>query len=743
MLHSLLKRQLKKLGLDDLDPPRAEAWRQLVAQISQSYSGADEDRYLLERSLDISSTEMQELYDQVRASSESQLAQERDKLRESEERYRRLVQTAPVMIFSLSVDGATVTSLNRAFERMTGWTCDQWLGQPLASLIHPQDLAHADARIQQALRDESPPAFELRLLAHSGEYLDAELTLTQLVERETGSGILGIAHDVGARKRVQEALRSAKDSAEAASLAKSDFLANISHEIRTPLNAIIGLTSLLLDSPLQSELASYVQTIRSSGDTVLALINDLLDFSKIDSGMMELEEQPVSLRDCLAGPLDLVAAEAESKGLELGCRLETSCPEVVIGDVTRLRQILVNLLSNAVKFTRAGEVRVTARCRELADDRLELELAVRDTGIGIAQDKTEKIFQSFSQADASTSRKYGGTGLGLTISQRLTELMGGRIRVESEPGKGSTFFCTVQVRRAAETDRPAVARKAGRKIDRHLGRRLPLRILVAEDNVVNQRVAQLLLRRMGYRADLAADGEEVIDCLKRQRYDVVLMDVQMPHLDGLEATRRIHQLWQGARCPRIVAMTAAAGLGDRERCFDAGMDDFVGKPIRTEELQAALIRGARARGIEPAPAGDVRAQPAGDTVAPAAGPSPDLGPRTEGLKVRTDLELLGPRMLREIIDKFLHTAQQQEAAIRLAIDRDDPAALAVAAHGLKGSSATVGAARMAEICKQLERSGRDGSVAGAGERLAELKRELDRVSTFFRRHAARAPDGER
>ncbi len=754
MLNPRLERQLKQLGLTAEDPPDERLWRQLLERLSQAFDRSEEEHQHLEQSLEISSIEMRDVLESVKASSESRIASERDKLRESEERYRQLVQTAPEVIFSLSADGATISSLNEAFETLSGWTCDRWLGRPLASLIHPQDLAHADARIQQTLRGESPPAFELRLLTRSGEYLDAELTMTRLVEGERVSGILGIAHDVGDRKRVQQALRSAKDAAETASQAKSDFLANMSHEIRTPLNAIIGLTSLLLDGSLESELANYVETIRSSGDTVLALINDILDFSKIESGMMELEEQPFSLKDCLTGPLDLVAAEAEAKGLELGCQLETSCPEVVVGDVTRLRQILVNLLSNAVKFTKEGEVRVTARCRDKSEDGLELELAVRDTGIGFAPDKMERIFQSFSQADASTSRKYGGTGLGLTISQRLAELMGGRIWAESEPGRGSTFFCTVRARRAGAGERPAAARKAGRKIDRHLGRRMPLRILVAEDNVVNQRVAQLLLQRMGYRADLAADGNEVIDCLKRQRYDLVLMDVQMPHLDGLEATRLIHQQWQGEERPRIVATTAIARPGDQERCFAAGMDDFVGKPIRTEDLQAALIRGARARGHPEGGQTERREPPA------IAGMSTDMaklesaGPvqvadlndglklQNDGLRVRTDLELLGPRMLREIIDKFLDTAQHQETAIRRAIDGNDPAALAVAAHGLKGSSATVGAARMADICKQLERSGRDGSIAGAAERLTELKRELDRVSTFFRRHAARAPRPE-
>ncbi len=740
MLHPTLERQLKKLGMTAAELPQdAGGWRRLLDRISLTYKDSDEDRYLLERSLTISSREMQELNETVRHSSESRIASERDKLRASEERYRKLVQTAPEVILSLSVD-STITSLNQAFERLTGSSCDTWLGRPLASLIHPQDLAHADERVQQVLKGQNTPAFELRILTASGDYFDAELTMTQLVEGGKISGLLGIAHDVTDRKRVQRGLRSAKDAAETASMAKSDFLANMSHEIRTPLNAIIGLTSLLLDSPLEPEVSSYVETIRSSGDTVLALINDILDFSKIESGMMELEEQPFDLRDLLAGPMDLIASEAEEKGLELSSKLEVSCCEVVIGDVTRVRQILVNLLSNAVKFTSRGEVQVTARCRQAGEGLLDLDLAVRDTGIGISSEKMEAIFQSFSQADASTSRRYGGTGLGLAISQRLAELMGGTIWAESEPGEGSTFHCTVRVRHADEQVQPASAPPGKGRIDRDLGRRMPLRILVAEDNVINQKVLLMLLQRIGYRADLAADGLEVIDCLKRQRYDVVLMDVQMPHLDGLEATRQIRRRWQGEESPRIIATTAAALSGDRERCLAAGMDDFVSKPIRAEDLQAALARGARALGREPTPATDQRTDET--SAAPAAAcASEDRGNPSDDLRVRTDIRLLEPRMLREIINNFLDATIELEAKIRLAVDRQDPSALAAAAHELKGSSATVGAARMAEICKQLERGGHHGSLEGAGERLAELRRERDRVSTFFRRHAERAVEG--
>ena len=547
---------------------------------------------------------------------------------------------------------------------------------------------------------------------------------------------------------------SEAEAAEAASLAKGEFLANMSHEIRTPLNAIIGLTSLLLDKRLDTEIAAHVETIRSSGDSVLALINDILDFSKIEAGKMELEEQPFNLRDCLSGPVDLMAAEAEDKGLALAYSIDESCPETVIGDVTRVWQILVNLISNSIKFTDTGEVTISVRCRPRSAVRLELEFAVRDSGVGIANDKLETIFRSFSQADASTSRRYGGTGLGLAISQRLSELMGGQIRVESQLGRGSTFYFTVQVRPADPASQPAARTSTSgmSSIDHTLGQRLPLRILVAEDNVVNQKVALLLLQRMGYRADLAADGEEVLECLERQLYDVVLMDVQMPELDGLETTRRIHRRWRPDQRPRIVAMTAAVLAEDRTQCLAAGMDDFVSKPIRTEELQAALRRSAprtATRDADPAPArsdAEPRQPKSPETARPDAAPPTDAVSEAalgDDLKVRTDLTLLGPKMLGEILHQFLHNADQHESEIRLAIERRDAESMQHAAHSLKGASATVGAARMAKICNELEIAARHGSLEGAEARSRLLSVELDRVRKFFRRQAQSQPaDGE-
>ncbi|MEY4939505.1 MAG: hypothetical protein RIQ93_1240, partial [Verrucomicrobiota bacterium] len=638
-----------------------------------------------------------------------------------EAQFRFIFDNVPVGVSSvIRGENRDSTWLNPAFLAICGLQrgeADVPVG--LREFTHPEDLVRQDNLRRRIDRGETNEFnVEKRYLRPDGAVVWVLLT-TRVYRDETGriQQEVSTVVDINEQKLKSEELRRAKEAAEAANLAKSQFLAMMSHEIRTPMNGVIGMTSLLLDSRLTQEQSDYVETIRQSGDALLTIINNILDFSKIESNHFELEEVDFSVRECVEAALDLLAPRVAEQGLDLLYEISDSVPGTVRGDPTRLRQVLVNLLGNAVKFTPRGEVALSVLGRPGSGRRLQLVFAVRDTGVGIPVEGMTRLFQAFSQVDASTTRRFGGTGLGLVISKRLTELMGGSMRVESEVGKGSTFTFTVFVdavesrsrswpqsgrsplagRHLLVIDDNATSRRilnelaggwgmsaraatsgaealgwllAGEVFDvaildlhmpemdgmrlareirqlrdaaklplvlltSHVGREnvaepslfaafltkpakpnqlfdalcglfkdepalarslsayplvaaaaaapmRPERVLLAEDNAVNQKVASLILAKLGYRTDIVADGNEVLEAVQRQHYDIIVMDVQMPEMDGLTASRRIHRLWPNREDrPWIIALTANAMQGDREACIAAGMDDYISKPVGT------------------------------------------------------------------------------------------------------------------------------------------------------------------
>jgi PAS domain S-box-containing protein len=637
-------------------------------------------------------------------------------LREEEDRWRLLTDTVSEPIATVDAQGR-IEVANRAMELLFERSRAELAGTPMQDLVAP---AHWETLRGLLHPDASGQSVQMAALRRDGHEFPVEAAVAMWRGRE-GERYTLMLHDATRRQMVEQALRGARQAAEAAARAKADFLANMSHEIRTPMNAVIGMTQLLGDTPLTAEQEDYAKTIRASGEHLMTIINDILDYSKIEAGKVELEQSPVDLRGCVEECLGIVARRAAEKGLETGTIFSDAVPEAILGDPARLRQVLLNLLSNAVKFTAKGEVVVHVDAKPLGGGRHEVHVAVADTGIGIPPDRFDRLFKSFSQVDSSTTRTYGGTGLGLAISKRLVELMGGRIWAESREGQGSTFNFTITAEQTAMPEaprrRPADAPSLqGRRVlvvdDNATNRRIlraqlgkwglvaeeatngqealdrlaaapfdvalvdhqmpgmdgvtlcerahqahprlallvvssvggkpegwdrpglgisafltkpvrasdlldsilsalgerpspapaapppvvsatppssrrGLRVLLAEDNVVNQKVALKMLERLGVAADVANNGEEAVAALQAKPYDVVFMDVQMPRMDGLEATRRIRGLALPQR-PVIVAMTAHAMPGDRERCLEAGMDDYITKPVRLEALDGVL-----------------------------------------------------------------------------------------------------------------------------------------------------------
>jgi PAS domain S-box-containing protein len=750
--------------------------------------------------------------------------------------YEALVQWSPNAIALLDPEGA-VNSWNPAAEQLFGYTAEEAIGRHIDDLVATDASVRveAEAETRQGMGGELVHVITKRT-HKDGTLIDVEIFGAPVTVGDEAVGLYALYHDIGE-------LQSAREEAEAATEAKSAFLATMSHEIRTPLNAVIGMTGLLLDTELGAEQRHFAEVIRGSGDALLGVINDILDFSKIEAGRLELEAAALDLRGCIESALELVAPAAAHKGIDLAYDLDPKAPTGVVGDLTRLRQILINLLNNAVKFTERGEVVVTVKAEPIdADDRHRLTFAVRDTGIGIAEDRRGRLFESFSQVDPSTTRRYGGTGLGLAISNRLVELMGGTMSVESSLGEGSIFRFTIVAEAAHLPPRAfegAVASLRGKRVlivddnatnrdiltrqatmwgmdarqtgspaealdwirggkrfdvvildqqmpemdgltlaeeigrvgkdlplvmltsidsidassaaalagyltkpvrpsqlfdalmglfgvgfaesaeraavvaepDEHLAERLPLRILVVEDNAVNQQLALLLLQKVGYRADVAANGVEALEALERQPYDVVLMDVEMPEMDGLEATRQIRRMAPVEPRPRIIAVTAKALQGERELCLRAGMNDYLTKPIRLHELIEALRRDE------------------GPTEVPAA---PAVDPDVLGRFIAS-LGTRGAESAVSLIDTFLDHAPGQLASLRQAMQLREAEDARREAHTLKSNAAAFGATALEAMCRELESVAEGHALDRGADLVPRITSELERVTRELER----------
>ena len=514
-------------------------------------------------------------------------------LRDSEARLSAIVNAAVDGIITVDEHGV-IESVNPAISRIFGYEAGELIGQYAGMLMSDPLRVQFNHFLREYTQTGRSKIIGAGREIEGGRRKDGTVFPVYLGVSEVRLGektmFTSILRDITERKLIEQELKRARDAAMESSRLKSEFLSNMSHEIRTPMNAIIGMTDLLLDTELSAEQRDYAETVKAGAATLLSIINDIFDFSKIDAGKLTVDSIDLDPAAEVQGVLDLLAEQAHAKSLKLELVIPADIPRALEGDAGKIRQVLTNLVGNAVKFTEQGEVSVRLQKQTETDTQVVLYFGVADTGIGIGEEDRNKLFQPFSQVDGSSTRKYGGAGLGLAICQRLVEAMQGAIGCESEPGKGSLFWFTVPLRKKPDDSTASIpATSAPPQASPAQEPQTPLRLLIAEDNSINQKIALRLLDKLGYAADAVSNGKEACEAVRRAAYDIIFMDVQMPEMDGHEATREIRRLTaNGQRRPIIIAMTAHAAEADRQQCLEAGMDDYLCKPIRLEDLSAKL-----------------------------------------------------------------------------------------------------------------------------------------------------------
>ncbi|MBI5582881.1 MAG: PAS domain S-box protein [Deltaproteobacteria bacterium] len=657
-----------------------------------------------------------------------------------EEKHRLIVEHANEAI--LITQEGYPKLVNPKMVEITGFDPKTLYAQPIFEIVHPEDRELVrDRHVRRSRGEDVPAVYPFRIIDRQGQVKWLEINAMRL-EWDGHPATLSLLTDITDRqadeekhrlakiemeslnRQLSEAIERAQEmafQAETANVAKSQFLANMSHEIRTPMNGIIGFSSMLLETPLSEEQREYVTAITSSGSQLLTLINDILDFSKIEAGKMTIEKIPFNLRDALREAVDLVAVKAREKGLEILSDIPAGVPPVVVGDPLRLRQVLINLLGNAVKFTESGHILIRVEILKKADETSRARFVIADTGVGIPPEQQKGLFEKFTQADGSVTRKYGGTGLGLAITRELVELMGGEIGLESCPGQGSTFWFILPLEPVTA---PAVERlpnqsdPAGPPAAKPQG----LRILVAEDQPVNQLLARKMLEQLDCRVSMAGNGREAVRQVENETFDLVFMDCQMPEMDGYEAAGRIRRLPKPKKDIPIVAMTAHVLEGDRERCLAAGMDDYVGKPIHKEDLAAILAKWPKQEGKK-------------DMATKGEGKKP-ANPARRALAERVGLD---EEDYVELLDLFFQQADLELKALMEAWVNGDSLLVSRTAHALKGASGNLRLQGVHEEAARLESLGKKNNLEGVGPLLQSLKEKIDEAALALLDQPFRTP----